>query len=85
MLDYGKDIYNAIASPRVHHQLLPNIAITEHGFDRKLELELEAKNHTILQLPSYFCISAVQAVRRLSDGTVEAASDPRKMGIAAAY
>jgi gamma-glutamyltranspeptidase/glutathione hydrolase/leukotriene-C4 hydrolase len=29
--------------------------------------------------------TAVQGVRRLADGTVEAASDPRKMGFAAAY
>jgi gamma-glutamyltranspeptidase/glutathione hydrolase/leukotriene-C4 hydrolase len=85
MLDYGKDIYKAIASPRVHHQLLPNVALTEPGFDPKLEAELEARNHTIFQLPVYYCVSAVQAVRRLADGTVEAASDPRKMGIAAAY
>ncbi|KAI9495243.1 nucleophile aminohydrolase [Zychaea mexicana] len=30
-------------------------------------------------------VSAVQAVRRLPDGTVHAASDPRKLGLAAAY
>ncbi|KAI9252906.1 nucleophile aminohydrolase [Phascolomyces articulosus] len=30
-------------------------------------------------------ISAVQAVRRMPDGTVHAASDPRKLGLAAAY
>lgn len=64
---------------------MPNIAITEHGFDRKLEQALEARNHTVFQLPTEFCISAVQAVRRLPDGSVEAASDPRKTGIAAAY
>lgn len=85
MVDYEKDIYSAIAAPRVHHQLLPNMAAIEPGFDRKMELELESRNHTILQLPQAFCISAVQAVRRLPDGTVEAASDPRKMGLAAAY
>jgi gamma-glutamyltranspeptidase/glutathione hydrolase/leukotriene-C4 hydrolase len=85
MIDYGKDIYSAIAAPRVHHQLLPNMAVTEHGYDRKMELELETRNHTVLQLPQAFSISAVQAVRRLPDGSVEAASDPRKMGLAAAY
>lgn len=85
MLDYGKDIYTSVATPRVHHQLMPNIAITEHGFDRKLEQALEARNHTVFQLPTEFCVSAVQAVRRLPDGSVEAASDPRKTGIAAAY
>ncbi|RCH79298.1 Gamma-glutamyltranspeptidase 1, partial [Rhizopus stolonifer] len=84
-LDYSKDLYQAIASPRVHHQLLPNVVVTENGFSRQLEKELMAKNHRVMQIPAEMCFSAVQAVRRLSDGTVEAASDPRKMGIAAAY
>lgn len=85
MLDYKKDIYSAVASPRVHHQLLPNVALTEHGFDTRLEKELLLRNHTVFQIPDFLCVSAVQAVRRLPDGSIEAASDPRKMGIAAAY
>jgi gamma-glutamyltranspeptidase/glutathione hydrolase/leukotriene-C4 hydrolase len=64
---------------------LPNIAVIEHGFDRNLEKELLSRNHTIFQIPSSMCVSAVQVVRRLPDGTIEAASDPRKMGLAAAY
>lgn len=85
ILDYGKDLYRAIAFPRVHHQLMPNIALTEYHYPEHLERELEARNHTVFQMPQAFCISAVQGVRRMSDGTLEAASDPRKMGLAAAY
>ncbi|KAI7895210.1 gamma-glutamyltranspeptidase [Mucor mucedo] len=85
LLDYNKDIYSAVAAPRIHHQLLPNVAITEHGFDTRLEKELLLRNHTVFQLPALMCVSAVQAVRRLPDGSIEAASDPRKMGLAAAY
>ncbi|OBZ91543.1 Gamma-glutamyltranspeptidase 1 [Choanephora cucurbitarum] len=85
VLDFGKDMYRAVASPRIHHQLLPNTAITENGYSHKIEKELEAKNHQVFQIPSELSFSAVQGVRRLPDGTIEAASDPRKMGIAAAY
>ncbi|GAA5795294.1 hypothetical protein HPULCUR_000649 [Helicostylum pulchrum] len=85
ILDFEKDVYEAVSVPRVHHQLLPDIAIMEKGFDKSMERELESRNHTVFQLPVEFCVSAVQVVRRLPDGSVDAASDPRKMGIAAAY
>jgi gamma-glutamyltranspeptidase/glutathione hydrolase/leukotriene-C4 hydrolase len=69
----------------VHHQLLPNVVLTEHNYPQSLGRELATRNHTIWQLPQSMCVSAVQGVRRMSDGTLEAASDPRKMGLAAAY
>ncbi|RCI04731.1 hypothetical protein CU098_005198 [Rhizopus stolonifer] len=85
ILEYGKDLYSAVASPRLHHQLLPDIIIAENGYSKKIKTELKNRNHTIFDLPMQFCSSAVQAVRRNPDGTVEAASDPRKMGMASAY
>ncbi|CEI93621.1 Putative Gamma-glutamyltransferase [Rhizopus microsporus] len=85
VLEYGKDVYSAVASPRVHHQLMPNMVIAERGFDKRIEKELIKRNHTIFRLPSKYCVSAVQIVKRNEDGTIEAASDPRKMGLAAAY
>lgn len=85
MIDLEKDIYESVAVPRAHHQLMPDIAFTEYGFDRSMEHELESRNHFVFQVPQNYCISAVQVVRRLPDGSVDAASDPRKMGIAAAY
>jgi gamma-glutamyltranspeptidase/glutathione hydrolase/leukotriene-C4 hydrolase len=84
-LDFGKDLYHAVASPRVHHQLLPDVALVEHGFSKDLQKTLRSKKHLVFEIPSNFSVSAVQAVRRLPDGSVEAASDPRKMGLAAAY
>ncbi|CEP08180.1 hypothetical protein [Parasitella parasitica] len=85
VVDYGKDLYSAIAAPRIHHQLLPNIALVENGYSKHLQAELATKNHELFTLPQNYSISAVQAVRRMPDGSLEAASDPRKMGIAAAY
>ncbi|CAO3635491.1 unnamed protein product [Mucor fragilis] len=85
VLDYNQDLYTAIAAPRVHHQLLPNVALVENGYSKSKKAELAAKHHDVFVLPQNYSISAVQAVRRMPDGTLEAASDPRKMGIAAAY
>jgi gamma-glutamyltranspeptidase/glutathione hydrolase/leukotriene-C4 hydrolase len=107
-LDYGKSLYDAIATPRIHHQLMPNIAIVENGFDKQFckqlikrghQVSIKSNNKSILflisflfflkkkifSLPKEYSVSAVQAVRRALDGTVEAVSDPRKMGLAAAY
>ncbi|KAG1350332.1 hypothetical protein G6F62_003306 [Rhizopus arrhizus] len=85
ILEYGKDLYSAIASPRLHHQLIPNILLTEHRYNKDIEKKLIGRNHTIFNLPQEYSVSAVQVVRRNVDGTVEAASDPRKMGLSAAY
>ncbi|KAI8886967.1 gamma-glutamyltranspeptidase [Backusella circina FSU 941] len=84
-LDYGKNLYDSIAAPRIHHQLMPNIAIVENGFNKQFAKQLIKRGHQIFDLPKEYSVSAVQAVRRAFDGTVEAVSDPRKMGIAAAY
>ncbi|KAI8890239.1 gamma-glutamyltransferase, partial [Backusella circina FSU 941] len=85
MLDYGKNIYDAIAFPRIHHQLLPNVINAEHGFSREIAKKLRLRGHEVVIKEKEWSTTAVQGVRRLADGTVEAASDPRKMGFAAAY
>lgn len=84
-MDLGKDVYEAVAAPRIHHQLIPDRAEVEHGYSKYLQRELQGRNHVVLELPQSRSTTAVQVVRRLPDGTVEAASDPRKMGISAAY
>lgn len=84
-MDFGKNLYEAVAAPRIHHQLIPNTVQVEHGYSKYLERKLEDKHHVVEELPQERSTTAVQAVRRLLDGTVEAASDPRKMGVPAAY
>ncbi|KAL0097349.1 gamma-glutamyltransferase [Phycomyces blakesleeanus] len=85
VIDYDMDLYEAIASPRVHHQLIPNVAIVEHDYDQKMGGYLEEKGHDVVFLDKSLSATAVQAVGRLTNGRVIAASDPRKYGIAAAY
>lgn len=84
-MDFGNNLYEAIAAPRIHHQLIPNIAEVEHGYSKYLQYDPRGKQHNVSELAQSRSTTAVQAVRRLSDGTVEAASDPRKMGVPAAY
>ncbi|KAI9268735.1 gamma-glutamyltranspeptidase [Sporodiniella umbellata] len=85
ILDYGKNIYDAIASPRLHHQLLPNMIIVEPGYSKSVQAELKKRRHQIFEIPLEYCVSAVQVVKRTLNGNIEAASDPRKMGMASAY
>ncbi|ORX52317.1 gamma-glutamyltranspeptidase [Hesseltinella vesiculosa] len=85
VLDFGMELYDAVESPRLHHQLMPNRASLELGFDRALTEQLVQRNHKIYWLTRNDTVSAVQAVQRLPDGTVQAASDPRKYGLGAAY
>lgn len=79
------DLYEAIAAPRLHHQLMPNIVAVEDHFDQNIIEDLRKRGHEVFELLPMMRVSAVQAVQRLSAENVYAASDPRKYGLAAAY
>ncbi|XP_057687564.1 gamma-glutamyltransferase 1a isoform X2 [Corythoichthys intestinalis] len=77
-------LYNlrkAVTEPRVHNQLIPNMTVVEHGFEKKILDGLIWKNHaTLLQGPD----SVVQVVLR-QGANLCAESDPRKGGYPAGY
>ncbi|CAG8553683.1 12050_t:CDS:10 [Funneliformis mosseae] len=83
--EFDKDILESIDAPRVHHQLLPNEISIETGYSEKLMEELRKRNHSITFVDFNAGKSEIQAVMRLSNGLVNAASDYRKHGIAAGY
>ncbi|KAJ8659965.1 gamma-glutamyltransferase [Lichtheimia ornata] len=85
VIDFEKDLYSAVNAPRYHHQLLPNAVVMEPDFSGVLEQDLIRRGHEVFHLNTSQRISAVQAVMRLPDQTVHGVSDPRKLGIAAAY
>ncbi|CAO3592925.1 unnamed protein product [Absidia cylindrospora] len=85
VLNYGKDLYTATETPRLHHQLVPNIALLEDDKDISLMQALKERGHQTFVLPPEFHVSAVQSVQRFSNGQIGAVSDPRKQGLAAAY
>jgi gamma-glutamyltranspeptidase/glutathione hydrolase len=48
LIDFGMDIEQAVAAPRVHHQWLPDrIRMEADGFDAKVVTELERRGHTV--------------------------------------
>ncbi|KAI8641330.1 nucleophile aminohydrolase [Parasitella parasitica] len=84
-LDFNMDLFDAVGLPRIHHQLLPNKVGVEAGFDSKIAEGLVKLGHQVSELGSGGIFSAVQSILRYSNGTVDAASDPRKFGLASAY
>eukprot|EP00842_Homolaphlyctis_polyrhiza_P005094 jgi/Hompol1/5586/HPOL_002002-RA len=78
MIDLDQDPAAAVHHPRVHHQLIPNTKI-----NRQMSV-LYAHCSQITWLNRGEYKSGVQAIKRLPDGTLQAASDSRKGGVAAA-
>jgi gamma-glutamyltranspeptidase/glutathione hydrolase/leukotriene-C4 hydrolase len=54
-LDLKKDLYSAVGSPRIHHQLMPNRVQLEVGFDKEMERELARRGHQVSSLFSITC------------------------------
>ncbi|KAI8929951.1 gamma-glutamyltranspeptidase-domain-containing protein [Entophlyctis helioformis] len=84
MLDWDLTPAQAVHLPRSHHQLVPNKVTLEDEFDVGTARELEKRGHELYWLGRGVYATGVQAVKRLADGTLQAASDARKGGIAAA-
>ncbi|KAK4250093.1 gamma-glutamyltranspeptidase-like protein [Corynascus novoguineensis] len=77
VLALGLDLYDAVAAPRLHHQLLPDILMVENGFDAGMVHGFEEKGHEIEWMRPG--LSAVQGIMRLWDGTFEAVGEPRQV------
>ena len=76
VLDRGLTASQALKQPRFHDQLLPNIVSFEYSFDNGTVAYMKEKGHNVTWIPK--AQSSVQALRRLSDGTFEAAGEPRQ-------
>lgn len=83
-LDWGYDLAETVRSPRVHHQLLPNIVSAESTVAREVVDGLTHRGHTVEMYPMGSPRSEIQAVEWL-DGHIYGMSDPRKRGAASAY
>ncbi|BFZ57233.1 hypothetical protein PYCC9005_004284 [Savitreella phatthalungensis] len=83
-LDWGFDLRTTIESPRVHHQLLPDVVSVEDNLSRVIKDGLLRKGHILEQYPAGQPRSEIQAVEKLN-GKLYAMSDPRKRGYAAGY
>ena len=79
VLDFGLTPTEAVSSPRVHHQWIPNRLFVEPEVSLDVRRSLEARGHSLDLRPGF---SAIQAVT-VQDGLAFGASDPRKGGFPA--
>ena len=80
VVDHGRNIAEATAAPRMHHQWQPDKLFVERGFNPDTIELLKAKGHNVVRRR---VMGSVQSVMRLRDdkGVILAgASDPRRRG-----
>jgi gamma-glutamyltranspeptidase / glutathione hydrolase len=76
VLDQNLTVPQALAQPRLHDQLLPNQVSFEYAYDNDTVTFMKARGHNVTWVaPGQ---SAVQGLRRLPNGTFEAAREPRQ-------
>jgi gamma-glutamyltranspeptidase/glutathione hydrolase len=78
---FDLDVAEAVAAPRIHHQWLPDKLRLEPEIPTEVADALAKRGHVVAPLEQ---ATAVQLIRVYPDGTMEAASDPRKNGARAA-
>jgi len=75
VLDQCDDSATALAKPRFHDQLLPNIIQFEQTYDKATVAFMKGRGHNATWLP--WAGSAAYAIRRHANNSYEAAADPR--------
>lgn len=84
VIDHGMGVEEAVAKPRFYHQWKPDDIRFETGsIPEQTQKELEAMGHRGLEDEGYGYGDANSILIR--DGRIEASSDPRSVGGAAAY
>lgn len=76
VLDYGLSTSEALARPRLHDQLSPDLISFEYAYDNSTVVYLKDLGHNVTWMAAGS--SAAQGVRRLSNGTLKAAGEPRQ-------
>ncbi|KAL9025442.1 MAG: hypothetical protein Q9196_005735 [Gyalolechia fulgens] len=76
VLDQGQNTAVALAQPRLHDQLSPNQVSFEYAYNNETVAFMKSLGHNVTWVaPGQ---STAQALRRLPNGTFEAAGDPRQ-------
>ena len=82
VIEHGQTIEQSVASPRFHHQWLPDFISMENGFDESVIDRLKERGH--INWHSRPVIGDVNQIG-VADTKIIAVSDPRNAGSAAAY
>ena len=90
VIDFDMNVVEATNAPRLHHQHLPDRIQFEPGALSPSTIDvLESMGHTLVlrfsSTAAYPYIGDIQAIMVLSDGSMEAWSDPRRGGAAVGY
>ena len=81
VIDFGMDLTEATASPRLHHQHFPDVLHHEAGgLILEIVAELESMGHTISERQGFQ--GDTQSIWVSLDGTLTGVSDPREGGAA---
>ena len=83
VIDHGMDVQDAIVAVRMHDDF--GTLILERRVSDETVEALRNMGHEVNVSEVWFTFPCVQAVQRLSDGTLRGAADPRRDGKAAAY
>ncbi|KAF8629660.1 hypothetical protein AX17_005599 [Amanita inopinata Kibby_2008] len=83
-LDWGLDVSNAIEYGRLHDQLYPQILEADNIYPMDLLNDLRVKGHNVTVVDVDRIAAVIQAIVQ-QNGTIYAASDSRKNGVAAGY
>ncbi|PHH87094.1 hypothetical protein CDD83_9317 [Cordyceps sp. RAO-2017] len=76
VVEHGMTMADAVREPRLHDQLMPNTVMLEYKFDNRTAAALRDKGHNVTWV--HEGLSAVQGVLRRTDGSFEAAAEPRQ-------
>lgn len=77
VLDQNMTAPQALAQPRLHDQLVPNQVSFEYAYDNRTVAFMAARGHNVTWIaPGQ---STAQGLRRLPNGTFEAAGEPRQL------
>lgn len=77
VLDQNMTAPQALAQPRLHDQLIPNQVSFEYSYDNQTVAFMESLGHNVTWIS--VAQSSAQGLRRLSNGTFEAAGEPRQL------
>jgi len=83
VIDHGMNIQEAVNTPRVHHQWLPDEIRVEEGISADTVELLRGKGHTVTVKRT---MGAAMSILVDNEGnTIHGAADPRRRGLAAGY
>jgi len=77
VLDQNMTVPEALAQPRLHDQLIPNQVLFEYTYDNGTVAFMKSRGHDVTWIGPG--ASTAQGLRRLPNGTFEAAGEPRQL------